>query len=93
MFEPPFPRVLLRGHTAGDHQVAVKSDSLREGIQVWFLLTSQGGWVTPQPAVDHFYGRQGTRHLGSICAERLPGRFQAQEAPGVAVHFCNTPHT
>lgn len=44
------------------------------------------------PKIDHFYGQQGTCHLGSICTEYLPGRFQAEECPGVAVHFCNTPH-
>ena len=83
---------LLRGHTVWDHRVAVKSDSLSEGVQICFLLSSHDGWVTPQPAVYHFYGRQETCHLGSNCMEHLPGWFQAEEDPGVAVHFCNTPH-
>lgn len=59
MFEPHFSSVLLRGHTARDPQTAVKSDSLSEGIQICFLLSSQDGWVTPQAVVDHFYGRKG----------------------------------
>lgn len=92
MFEPHFSSVLLRGHTARDPQTAVKSDSLSEGIQICFLLSSQDGWVTPQPVVDHFYGRQGMCHLSSICTKYLLGWFQVEEGPGVAVCFCETPH-
>lgn len=90
--ERPFSSFLLRGHTARDHQVTIKSDSQSEGIQICFLLSSRDGWVSPQPAVHHFYGQQGTCHLSIVCMEHLPGPFQAEESPGVAVHFCNIPH-
>lgn len=87
----PFSSSLLRSHTARE---------TTGGCKIWLpewgnsnlCLSSQDGWVTPQPAVHHFYGWQGTCHLSSICTKHLPGPFQAEEGPGVAVRLCNTPH-